>query len=206
MSAAWGFSPLAASTTMGLLLVALGPGLLAACAGSRVAVDDSDPTRYRHRKLGYRISAIDGGPEDAWKRVDIEGADLAYRSATEDSVSISSSCRKTRAGPGILSRKLMIGTARERVLGGGPVAIGEDQGWTQTIETSEGGIHLRIKTVTLLSGGCVYDWVLLSTSPDSFELAEPIFDLWWQSFVAPEAEASRLPASVTRPGILGPRA
>jgi hypothetical protein len=140
-----------------------------------------------HKKLGYFISEVPEWTAGAWTRTKVPGADLAYRNDEGTAISLASRCRRTRASVGSLARQLTIGTSRERLLAAGPIEHGGDDGWTQTFDTQEDGVSLRIKAITLRAGACVYDWLLVTPGPAPFERAEPSFDRWMQSFVAPRS-------------------
>ena len=60
-----------------------------------------------------------------------------------------------------------------------------DPGWTQTVVTGAYRNAVRVKTVTLLNAGCVFDWVLVTPNDASFDAAEPVFDAWWPTFRRP---------------------
>jgi hypothetical protein len=165
------------------------------CASDFVRRQGPDGPLLEHKELGYLIAEA---PPDLppplslrWKRTKVPEADLAYRNDEGSVLSLSSRCRESRASVSILSRQLTIGTSRDRMLTAGPLEHDGDDGWSQTFDTEEGGVTLRIKAVTLLSGVCVYDWLLVAPGEQPFERAEPGFDAWMESFVSPRAAQPR---------------
>jgi hypothetical protein len=172
---------------------------LMGCAGDLVAVDDGPSAMLESRKHGYRIANLAAAADpsgSAPSRIDLEGADLAYRDAEGSIYSLGTRCRKTQAPVGVLARHLTIGTSRDALLAAGPVELRGDPGWSQTFDSREGELLLRIKAITLTGGRCVYDWLLVSLGPEAFERAEPRFDDWWRSF---ERERSDAEASESAP-------
>jgi len=172
------------------LLAAL--AVLACLAGCRPPLMVVDGGQLRQRELGYRIDPPGDPAEGRWRRIDVDGADVAWTlesdaeaRASAINISLSSTCRKTAAKAAVLSRQLALGTAQGKRLASEPVTLGPAEGWSQSFETREEGVALRVKTVTLLSGGCVYDWVLVTPASDVFQRIEPGFDAWWRSFEAP---------------------
>jgi hypothetical protein len=149
--------------------------------------EDGDPPRLRHRELGYSVDAPDSV---SWQPISVDGTDVAYFDASLGArLSLSSSCRKTRARPAVLARRLALGTERSQRIASGPVTLGIVEGWSQTFEASEDGHTIRVKTVTLVSAGCVYDWVMVTRDAQAFEQSESAFDVWWHSFEAPPADS-----------------
>jgi len=153
-----------------------------------VWVDDPSAPAFRHRGVGYSIGHPGQDERDAWRQVDIDGADLAFRRNDGAALSLSSDCRETSAPVGVLARHLIIGTSREELIAAGPVELSGDQGFSQTFDTREGEVDVRIKAVTLASGRCVFDFVAVVPEVESFDEVETVFDRWWTSF-------ERLPAA-----------
>lgn len=142
--------------------------------------------RYRHRTLGYEI----GFPSSQfaeWERFEVKGADLAFRTRSQDSgpaetstMSLQSACRKTAADPSMLARHLRIGLDQPKLLSSGPVEVDGRDAWQQVFDTREQDHSVRVKTVTVLAGGCTFDWILIARG--DFEPLERSFDAWWASF------------------------
>jgi hypothetical protein len=159
----------------------LGLLLILGCAGDLVAVEGG----YRHRRHGYTLSVPEGS-DPPWRRVEIEGAAIAFRRRGPQTISVQSSCRRSVTEPAILSRHLVIGVDGQLLQQAGPAVVDGRNAWTQTFDTPEG---VRIKTVTAVVGDCVIDWILAAQRGPGFEDAERAFDAWWS--------ASRLPEEAT---------
>ena len=101
-------------------------------------VRPADDGRYLHRKLDYSIEAPDFGADDSWRAIGLDGADLAWYSDDGRSMSLASSCKKTRADPYMLARRLLTGVPRDDVLSAHPIAHRGDPGWAQTVVTGPG--------------------------------------------------------------------
>lgn len=175
-------------TTVWLVLAICAVASLA-CAGRtfREGVDG----RLTHRELGYSIDTPRFGGDPAWQRIDLERTDLAWRRVDGRSMSLASSCRRTRAKPALLARRLLIGVPKDELLSAHPIALLGDPGWAQVVETGKGSEAVRIKTVTVVSAGCIFDWVLVAGAGPRFDETLPIFDAWWTSFErSPRARAA----------------
>jgi hypothetical protein len=61
----------------------------------------------------------------------------------------------------------------------------------QTFDTLHDGTPVRVKTVSLVAGGCSFDWMLASAG--GFAAAEPAFDAWWQSLALDPARYGAAP-------------
>jgi hypothetical protein len=134
---------------------------------------------YRHELHGYAIARPDGAGE-AWQRVTAEGAALAFRRPGPESMGLESRCGRPVAEPVFAARDLLIGMRERTLVAAGPTQVDGRDAWTQTLDTVQAGVSVRMKTVTLVAAGCSFDWVL--TTPGSFEQAEQSFDAWWGSF------------------------
>lgn len=134
---------------------------------------------FRHRRHDYRIAAPDG-PGASWQRVSVEGATLAFTRPGPETVSLVSRCGKPVAEPQLMARHLMMGLRERTMLVSAPLVVEGRKAWTQTFEMERDAGRVRVKTVTLVAGGCTFDWILASAG--SFDLAERAFDAWWQSF------------------------
>ena len=159
----------------------LGLLLILGCAGDLVAFEGG----FRHRRHGYTLSVPEGS-DPPWQRVKIEGAAIAFRRRGPQTISVQSSCRRSVTDPAILSRHLVIGIDGQLLQQAGPAVVDGRSAWTQTFDTPGG---VRIKTVTVVAGDCVVDWLLAARRGPGFEDAERIFDAWWS--------ASRLPEEAT---------
>jgi hypothetical protein len=167
-----------AARSLVLLLVVI----VAACAGHGLRRDADG--RYRNTEVGYVIDAprFETEGDERWRPVSIDRTDLAWRTEDGRSMSLASTCKPTRARPALLARRLLIGVPRDDLIAAHPVALRGDAGWAQVVETGEEGQAIRIKTVTVVSAGCVFDWVLVAEAGPRFDESLPAFDAWWTSF------------------------
>ncbi len=177
------------------------PGL-AGCAGDAVVRNhDGGRAGFVHRELGYRIDAP-AGPGGPWRRIDLEGADLAFRGGDGEgpvSFSLLSRCRDPwpDVEPAILARHLLIGSPRRELLAAGPGEVAGRPAWIQVLRTTgEGGRPAAFKSVTARLGDCVFDWILVASGEGAMpggEL-ERSFDAWWESFRFDRAGPSVAPS------------
>ena len=157
---------------------------LSACARDPVLVDGE----WHSERAGFRIgvpAAAVGNPDDPdppaqWERFDLDGALLAYRRDARETLSLQARCGRPVAEPAIMARQLLIGIPERTLREGGPREIAGRSGWLQTFDARLDGRMVRIKTMTLVSGGCAYDLVLVAEG-DS-EPAERVFDAWVDTF------------------------
>jgi hypothetical protein len=155
----------------------LGAALIgAACAGSPMSRVEGG---YRHGRHDYTIAKPDG-PGEAWERVRVEGAALAFRRPGPESLSLQSRCGRPVAAAAFMARHLVIGLPERTLVAEGPIQVAGREGWAQTFDTVQEGVSVRVKTVTLVAGGCSFDWILATAA--AFEPAEQAFDAWWGSF------------------------
>ena len=149
--------------------------LLLGCAGDLAAIEGG----FRHRRHDYAFSV----PGPPWVRVPVEHAVIAYRRPGRATMSLQSRCSGPVAEPGVMARHLRIGLPGYTLRQSGPVGIGGHGGWSQTLDTLDGGVGVRVKMVTAVAGGCTLDWVLVASS--GFEDAEADFDAWVASVQLP---------------------
>ena len=181
MSAARGRTSRRAATRVAwiaLLVMAVAP----ACAGDIVRYEHAGRERIWLRERGYSIDRPQRARGADWRERALGDADLAFEGPDGAALSLQSSCRKRRASPQMLARHLTLGSSGASLLGSGPVELRGDSGWAQTFETREHDVLVRVKTVSLVGGGCVFDWVLVTPDPSTFAELEAILDAWWQSF------------------------
>ena len=148
----------------------------AGCASSPMSrIEDG----YRHRRHDYTIARPDG-PGEAWQRVTLEGAELAFRRPGPEVLSLQSRCGRPVAAPVFMARHLLIGLPERTLVAAGPTQVDGRDAWTQTLDTVQKGVSVRVKTVTLVAADCSFDWILMTAA--DFEPAEQAFDAWWDSF------------------------
>ncbi len=174
---------------MGCLIV-----IASGCTTGRYTTSsDNHSERLTHRLLGYSIAQPGWVGSADWRSIEIEGADLAYGSASGAVISLSSNCSNSRATPAVLARQVTIGTERSTIYAAGPFEVAGAEGWSQSFDTVEDGVPLHVKAVTVVAGACVYDWLLVERDPVAFESIEPAFDAWVGSFLPPQAPPDAAP-------------
>lgn len=157
--------------------------LQASACSSDLVFEDG---RYRPARRHYSI-AKPGGEGSTWRRVRVEGAEIAFQGLGGATMSLIERCGRPLAKPRILARQLLIGLEGRMLTGEGPLPSDETQGWVQWLDATAEGEVLRLKTVTRVIGPCSYDWILIV--PDGVESPEPVFDAWTESFRSATPEA-----------------
>ena len=161
-------------------------GLVIACASGPFTTSTVDGrTRLTHRDLGYSIAEPPFATGPGWQLAEFASSDLAYRDQHGTATSLASNCPRARASAENLARHVTIGTPRSDRVASGPIEQSGVEGWTQTFDTLQGDVRVRVKAVTLMASGCVYDWLLVSPGEAAFAETEPVFDAWIESFVPP---------------------
>jgi hypothetical protein len=112
--------------------------------------------------------------------VTLEGAVLAFRRPGPEALSLQSRCGRPVAEPVFMARHLMYGLPERTLVAAGPIQVDGRDAWTQTLDTVQEGVSVRVKTVTLVAADCSFDWILMTAA--DFEPAEQAFDSWWGSF------------------------
>ena len=80
-----------------------------------------------------------------------------------------SRCRKTGSTPQLLARNLLIGLDDRELVQAGPIAVGPAEGWSQTVAATREGAPVQLRSVTLKSGSCIFDWILVTSGPKACE-------------------------------------
>ena len=138
--------------------------------------------RWVHPVHRYAIDAPRVSP-DSWRAVLIDGADLAYLRSDGASLTLMSDCARALAPPWLLARQLLIGVAEREVLVSEPVEVEGAPGWRLIFRTDQEGQEITVHAVTLVSGGCSFDWVWVAPGRPS---EPPWFEQWWSSFARAE--------------------
>jgi hypothetical protein len=79
-----------------------------------------------------------------------------------------------------MARHLVFRLPDRELVAAGPIPVDGRNGWAQIFDTVQGGVSVRVKTVTVVASDCTFDWVLASTG--DFDTAEVDFDAWWGTF------------------------
>jgi len=137
---------------------------------------------YRDRAQGWSIAA----PPPEWKRVAVDGADLAFRGPSGASIAVASRCDVAVVPLDVLAGQLRQGFGAGSVLAERDVAIAGRPARLQVLALAGGG---RVTTVTRAAAPCVQDFVLVAPS-GADDAAAGVFEAWWASF-APASEATR---------------
>ena len=138
----------------------LAVGLAPACASDMVRYDQAGRTSLWNKQRGYSVELPQLDAAEGWREFRLDDADLAFRNRDGSTLSLQSSCRDRKAAPALLARHLAIGVpAAGRQ--GAPVELRGDPGWRQSFEASEQGVTVRVHTLSLVGGGCVFDWTAL---------------------------------------------
>jgi len=142
--------------------------------------------RYQPRRRHYSI-AEPGGEGSVWRRVRVEGAEIAFKGPGRANMSLIEHCGRSVAAPRSLARQLLIGLEERTLVEEGPLDADETWGWVQRLDATADGERLQLKTVTRVIGACSYDWILIV--PGELERHEPVFDDWRRSFRSATPEA-----------------
>ena len=93
-----------------------------------------------------------GAASGSWQRVDLDGAEVAFRSRRSGVIAVRARCESERGSPDVESRHLWLGIERgpaERrpiTIAGAPAV--------ETVATSEG---VRVRTIVVETGSCTLD-------------------------------------------------
>lgn len=156
-----------------------------ACASDWVA----EAGRLRHPELG--ISLVSPAElASHWERIQVEGAELAYRGPDEAVMSFLRECGLRReASSRVAARQLLIGLERRRLLRDGALQVAAAPGWLQQVEAVDEGRQAQLLTVTRMADDCREDWVLATPGPPG--PAAAVFDAWWRSYRPGDAGDAR---------------
>jgi len=140
-------------------------------------------TRYEHVEWGYSVpypQLLATSMTRAWRELRVKDADLAFRGPGGAFMTISSQCGKQSGDPAVLARQLLVGLENRKPVSKKRFEFAGGQAYTQTIDSSGDERAVRTKTVTLVRGDCVVDWLL--TALGSLADVEASFDVWWRAF------------------------
>lgn len=168
-------------------LLALGGSVSCASTGIESGV-------YTHPEIGYSIPEPDRVADEAspaWRRTRVEGTDIAYRAPDESYLAVSSHCDEKEVRPGVLARQLLVGLKNRELTMRKEFEFAGGRAFAQRVEsTDEAGRVIHTRTITLVRGGCVVDWVLVTRNLDTSVAGS--FESWWQAFDPGEMPAADL--------------
>ena len=156
-------------------MLALVGVLGAGCAGPLV----EEAGGWRHREQGWTIARPDGDGAP-WRRIEVDGALLAFERPDREFLALQSRCGRPVASPDVMARHLLIGIRDREIVWSRPVEIDGHGGFEQRFRVGGGPVDVRVQTVTLVLDGCTLDWILAGAADDGS--SEAAFDAWWQSF------------------------
>ncbi len=159
-----------------LLLVLWASGSIA--CGPTASLRDN---LYRDEETAYRIGSF----ATPWRRVQLDGADLAYRHApTGAAVQLNSRCRRSDDVPlSALLGHLLIGFTDREVLREERIALDRREALHAVLDARLDGVPVRLGVYVLKKDGCVYDFTLVSAS-GQFGAVEAEFDRFVRDFHA----------------------
>ncbi|MEQ9618097.1 MAG: hypothetical protein RIG61_02860 [Deltaproteobacteria bacterium] len=135
---------------------------------------------YTSDDTTYRIGALPGD----WKRLDIEGGDLAYNSLLSDStITVNSTCdpKKKNYSLKALSESLLIGIKDKKAVKREETSVDGQKALSSIYTGSINGAPVKIETVVFRKGECIYDFTYASP-PDSFDDGEAVFEEFISQF------------------------
>lgn len=140
---------------------------LAGCASGPALRDG----RYRDRERGWSIAA----PPTPWRRVDAEGAVLAFQEPEGASMALAERCEGADAPLDRLARELRIGLGPSELVETQRLDLAGRPAELQVIALAQ----RRVRAVTRQAPPCVQDFVLVTADGAD---ATRDFDAWWASF------------------------
>ncbi len=139
--------------------------------------------RYEHPERGYSLpdpNQLEGATQKNWRKLRVADADFAFRGPNDVFMAISSHCDEAEVEPAALARQLLVGLSNRTRVEHESFVFADGNAFLQSVEATQDDSVIRAKTVTWVRGGCVVDWVLV-TSGSLFD-AEQTFDAWWRGF------------------------
>jgi hypothetical protein len=111
-------------------------------------------------------SYIIGSLPDTWKRIEIKGGDLAFLNQQDNStITVNSTCDKNKIKYSLnaLSNTLLIGIDDRKLIQSRERKISGEIALQRISEGNVSGVPIKISTVVLKKGDCVYDMSYSST-------------------------------------------
>ena len=165
------------------LMVALGLSFaaasLAACGGGK-SHGSFDGNVYRNGPIAFKLPE----PPKSWRRVEVDGASLAFRDDTNAaSVLLNARCLSAddRTPLVALTNHLLIGaTEREYITQETEPFDGREALHTK-LKAKWDGVPMLIDVYVLSKDGCVYDFVYFG-APSGFDKGAPAFESFVRGF------------------------
>lgn len=150
--------------------------LSAACAGGPAF----DGRVYKNGPVQFEVTSIP--PE--WRRIDLEGATLAFRDDAHDtSIVVSGRCgvRSDDAPLEALTNHLLIGTTEREFDKEETIPFDGREARHTIVRAKLDGVPMTYSIYVLKKDGCVYDFVRVAP-PQHFEVGAAAFQSFVQSF------------------------
>jgi hypothetical protein len=152
-------------------------GVWAVACASPVALDGE---RWRVREGAGSVADF-AALEAGWRRVEGEGALLAYRHDAGARAGWLHQCRGASAAPRPEAHALLVRLEAAEVRREEPVELAGRPAWSVVASALDGGRRVIVKTVTrVAANACTDDFVLVAG--EDFAAREAGFDRWWASF------------------------
>jgi len=122
-------------------------------------------------------SYVIGDLPDTWRRIKIKGGDLAFWNSQDDStITVNSTCDRNKIKYSLraLSNTLVIGIDEKRLIESAERNISAEISLQRIYDGKISGVPIKISTVVLKKGDCIYD-LSYSSTPDNF-------DKWFSEF------------------------
>jgi hypothetical protein len=146
-------------------------------AGAESSGDSSPGSLKGLYYEGDDTSYIIGRLPDTWKRIEIKGGDLAFLKPQDNStITVNSTCDKNKIKYSLraLSNTLLIGIDDKKLIESSERKVSGEISLQRIYEGNVSGVPIKISTVVLKKGDCIYDMSYSSTRDN--------FDNWFGEF------------------------
>ena len=120
---------------------------------------------YQSEYTSYEIGEL----PDRWKRINIEGGDVAFlNESIGATITVDSTCnKKGKYSLKALSESLLIGIEDKKLIQSKEITVGGENALSSIYTGKLDGVPLKINAVVFKKGNCIYDFTYIS-SPDNF--------------------------------------
>lgn len=120
---------------------------------------------YQSEYTSYEVGEL----SDQWKRIKVEGGDVAFlNESIGATITVDSTCdKKGRYSLKALSESLLIGIEDKRLVQRNELTVGGENALSSIYTGKLDGVPLEINAVVFKKGNCIYDFTYTS-SPDNF--------------------------------------